>query len=106
VSVQDALGALDLDAIKARAETATRFNLDAAQDAQARLDEGVGQPGDVELAEVLEGFHQQEWDKFEDARYQAERAEWLAGQCPKCGPEGSGGEVCDRCFEDALGDDE
>jgi hypothetical protein len=86
--------------------TTIRFNLAAAQDAQARLDEGVGQSGDQKLAQVLEGYHQQEWDKFEDERYRAERADWLAGQCPKCGPEGSGGEVCDGCFEDSAGDDE
>lgn len=85
--------------------TAIRFSLADASDAQARLDEGVAQPGDVELAEVLERFHQQEWDKFEDARYRAERAEWLAGQCPKCGPEGSSGETHDECDEDSEGED-
>lgn len=78
--------------------TSTTIDLRAAQDALARLDEGVGQPGDERLAAALEQFLQSEQARFEDSQDRRERAEWLATQCPKHGPEGWSGEVCDDCF--------
>ena len=77
------------------------FDLNSAQDALARSDEGVkALPGDVELITALEGFHSQEWDRFQDACDQADRAVWLAAQCVVCGPDGSTGDVCDECVID------
>lgn len=84
--------------------TAIPLDVGAAQDALARLDEGVGRPGDEELAEALEQYCLSGWLQFQDEQYAAERAAWLATQCPTCGPEGSSGEVCDGCFE--SGEDE
>lgn len=60
------------------------FDLSAAQDAQARLDEGVGQEGDEQLAAHLEGYLQQGWDRYWDPIHAADAAaarECVEGIC-------------------------
>jgi hypothetical protein len=79
------------------------FNLPAAQEALARSDEGVDAlPGDAELIAAYEGYCQQEQDRYEYACYEAERAAWLADQCPAC-EDGGTGPVCDECADDEDG---
>lgn len=76
------------------------FNLSAAQDAQARADEGVDLlPGDKELMAAYEGFLQQEWDRYWEVDEQARLADWLAEQCPAC-EDGGMGPLCDDCAEE------
>lgn len=82
-----------------------RLDLAAAADAQARIDEGVALPGDEELAEQFEQYNQAGWLDFQDACYRAEREAWLATQCPKCEPEGSG-TLCDECHVETYGYDD
>jgi hypothetical protein len=80
------------------------FSIADAQDALARSDEGEKVlPGDAELIAAYEGFCQQEQDRREYAYYEAERAAWLATQCPGC-EDGGTGEPCDDHFgpEDAC----
>lgn len=77
-----------------------RFNVAAAQDALARSDEGADpQPGDAELIAAYEGFCQQEWDRFQERQYAAERAAWLTTRCGGCEPGGTG-EACDDHHEE------
>jgi hypothetical protein len=77
-----------------------RFNLAEAQEAQNRLDDGIGRDGDEALAAVYEAFLQQEQDKYQHAEYERERAAWLATQCPVC-QEGASGGLCDEHADDA-----
>jgi hypothetical protein len=72
-----------------------RFNLPAAQDALARLDEGVAQPGDELMALQYDAYCQQEWERHYEAQQEAERAAWLETQCPDCMGGGTG-ERCDK----------
>lgn len=78
------------------------FNLGEAQDAQARLDEGVGREGDEQLAAHLEGYHQQEWDRYWDPIYAASvNTDAADGECPDAWHlrEGDGVAVCPTCGE-------
>lgn len=81
------------------------FNLAAAQDAQARLDEGVTLPGDEALAEQYEQYNQAAGLDFQDACWRAEREAWLATQCPSCEPGGKG-PLCDECHVERYGYDD
>lgn len=80
---------------------AITFDLTAVQDAQARLDEGIEQPGDQALSNVFEAFCQQEWHRRTEALEAAEYAAWLTMQCPTCGPDGSSGEQHEACWAEA-----
>lgn len=76
------------------------FNLQVAQEALARSDEGANPlPGDAFLIEAYEGFCQQEWDRYwqpiEDAEYKARLAEWMSDKCPDCEEDGTG-LMCDE----------
>lgn len=78
------------------------FDLSAAQDAQARLDEGVGREGDEQLAAHLEGFHQQEWDRYWDPIHAADVARVdVEGECRDGwhDREGDGISECPGCGE-------
>lgn len=82
--------------------TAIHFDLPAAQDALARSDDGVkALPGDRTLLDAYEGYLQQEWGRFEEQQDAAERAVWLARQCPGC-VDGGTGEECDEHHEDRI----
>jgi hypothetical protein len=73
-----------------------RFNLSAAQSAVARDEEGVDLlPGDQELIDAYEAYCQQEYERFQQQVWDAERAAWLSRQCPDC-EDGGTGEVCDE----------
>lgn len=79
------------------------FNLPAAQDARARIDEGEGREGDEALAATLEGFCQQEQDRRAYAEYERERAAYLATCCPECNPDDDAtGGICDECVLDVV----
>lgn len=76
------------------------FNLSAAQDAQARADEGVDPlPGDKDLIATFDNFLQQEWDRYWEPIKSAENAAWLAEQCRAC-EDGGTGPLCDDCAEE------
>jgi hypothetical protein len=80
------------------------FNLAAAQDAQARLDEGVAREGDELLAAHLEGYLQQEWDRYWDPIHAAEAnaaQQAVEGICHDGwhDREGDGIAVCPTCGE-------
>jgi hypothetical protein len=66
----------------------------AAQDALARLDDGIPLPGDQALADAYDRYCQQSWLVLDDQRREVEYTAWLAGQCPVC-EEGGTGPVCD-----------
>lgn len=56
-----------------------RFSLPAAQDALARSDDGDDAlPGDSALIDAYELYLQQEQDRYEYARYEAERRQRIA----------------------------
>jgi hypothetical protein len=75
--------------------TVVRFDLAAAQDAANRLDGyGAVQPGDDAMAAQYEAYCQQEYERFQQQVWDAERAAWLSQQCPGC-EDGGTGEVCD-----------
>ncbi len=69
--------------------------LPAAQDAQARSDEGAeALPGDADLIAAYDRYLQAAEDEYQERIAAAERAEWLASQCGGCEPGGTG-EACD-----------
>lgn len=72
----------------------------AGQDAQARIDDGIEQPGDRHLADRYDAYCQQEQARLRDAAWLDANALWLDTQCPKC-VDGGTGPVCDDCSEEA-----
>lgn len=62
----------------------------------SRLDDGLAQPGDAEIARIFDEHANWEHLRLDDARRQAEYADWLAGQCP-AHEEGGRGELCGDC---------
>lgn len=82
---------------------AIRFSIFTAADALARSDHGADPlPDDKILIAQYDGYCQQEWDRYQEAEYEAERAKWLATKCPDCEPGGTG-EKCDDHWD---GDDQ
>lgn len=76
------------------------FNLREAEAAEDREENGADLlPGDKDLIAALDGYRQQEWDKYwipiENAEYKARLAEWLSDKCPAC-EEGGTGPACDE----------
>lgn len=82
-----------------QALTPIRIDIPASQDALARLDEGVGQPGDELMALQYDEFCQQEWERHQQKWDERDRAAWLETQCPGCHT-GGAGEVCDEHADD------
>jgi hypothetical protein len=72
----------------------TLLDLTAGADARSRLDDGLGLPGDHELAAIFERHCRQRAEVLEDRLREFEYAQWLATQCPIC-EEGGGGPECD-----------
>lgn len=61
-----------------------------------RIDDGLAQPGDAEIAAVFERHLQWEQARYDDRRREQEYADWLAVQCP-AHEEGGRGELCGDC---------
>jgi hypothetical protein len=74
--------------------TPALLDLSAAADARLRLDEGIGRPGDADLAELFERHCRLRDEVLADRIHQIERATWLATQCGVCVLDGFGQE-CD-----------
>jgi hypothetical protein len=71
---------------------AIRFDLAAAEAAEDREENGADLlPGDRALIDALDGWRQQEWDRY--------WAKWLTGQCGGCHFGGTGA-PCDYHIED------
>jgi hypothetical protein len=70
----------------------------AALDAIARLDDGIPQPGDSEIAAIFDAHCQWEALRYDDRLREIEYADWLARQCGGC-EEGGTGEPCDEHYD-------